>query len=228
LREAASADNPQPVLAACLATVVSLRNFWIPWPGPETRAQIATPLDGVKFAACWVDARVKFLECLVGTRQKWEMFAPSVDKSLTQVRARLFYDDDSEMIVHQGAEPPDLTHGGHGLFEERILSYEVYTQNDLLKSAGYCNLLAHRHPRNANGAKLVCIVLFCVWVDMPEPGVDALAHYQEQNRRIVTAPRLPGWYRSDSSRAVSWQVLPDYYMYDAVKGVGWPIDDDSP
>ncbi len=68
LSETASADNPDPVLAAYMATLVSLVDYLNPWPGPETREQITTLLDGVKYAACWVDARVKFLECLVGAQ----------------------------------------------------------------------------------------------------------------------------------------------------------------
>ncbi len=152
----------------------------------------------------------------------------TLDKSLTQVRARLFYDDGSEIIVHQGAEPADFTHGGHALFEERVLSYEVYTQNSDLNSEGYCNLLAHRHAHNANGAKLLWITLFCVQVDMPAPGDDALAHYQKQNRLTVTPPRLAGTFRSDRSRAVSEQVLPDRYEFDVARGKGRPLIDDTP
>ena len=227
LREAANADNPHPVLAAYMATAVSLRDYWNPWPSPAARDQMSTPLHGVQYAACWLDSRIKFLESLVGARQKWEMFAPSVVKFITHARAWLFYDDGSEIRLKQIAEPEDFTHGGHGLLEERILSYEVSTQYDESNSWGYCNLLAHRHPTNSKGAKLVYIVLYFVGVELPDPEADALAWYQEQNRLSAWPPRLAGKFRSDSEHAAYW-VYPDYYAFDAVSRQGGFIDDNIP
>jgi hypothetical protein len=212
--------TPDPVLAEYGAVACALADYCNPWPDHATREHIHSPLDGVEYAASWVDARIGFLECLVGVRQRWQMFAPSLDKAISHVRARLFYDDDTETIVHQLAEPADFTRGGHSWFEERILSHEVYTQMDASRSWGYCNLLAHRHARNASGAKLVYITLFCVWVMLPEPGVDAQAHYEQQNRLTASPPRLVGSFRSDSSRAASGQVWPDYFGFDVATGTG--------
>jgi hypothetical protein len=227
LRADAPSGNHFPVLADCGKTAVAIVQFCNPWPSSETRDLIESPLDLVRFVAAWLHSRVLFLERLVAIYEQWGMFAPVVDQTRIHTRARLFYDDGSEIVIRQRAEPADYTHYSHW-FEEKILGYEYLVQERDSNSYGYCNMLASRHLHNSDGAQLVAIVLFTVRVELAPPGADAMAHYKEQMRRTATPPRLPGYFRSDASRAASVQVRPDFYAFDVASWQGLPLNDDLP
>jgi hypothetical protein len=227
LRADAGPDNPYPVADAWLRAARSMVDYLNPWPSAKTRAQIQTPLDGVKCAACWLFGRVEFLERLAGLTERWDLYAPSVDKFIVPIRVRLSYSDGSEIVLRQRAEPADFTHFTHW-FEEKIVNYEyLVAEKNPEYCWGYCNLLAHQHARNPAGASLVRIVLFRVYVELVPPGNDALVHYQEQNRLTQSPPRSPNGYGSDRKLAAA-HVLPDFYEFDPLTKTGWQLEPDNP
>jgi hypothetical protein len=209
-----------PVLTACLRTAQAVGHYLVPWPAPETRKRIKSPLDAVKCGACWLYGRVLFVERLCGLHENWDLYAPSVDTFIYHTRARLCFSDGSDIVLKQHAEPEDFTHFGHW-FEERIVNYEYLVADDFSQSWAYCKLLAQRHPQNAQGAKLVRVVLFQVVVALVPPGGNAIAHYWWQNRLTASPPLSPGTFHSNRKRTISGQVFPDFFEFDVIKESGW-------
>jgi hypothetical protein len=201
-----------PVAFACLESAVDILKFCNPRPTSATLEKIKTPLDGVQYTAVWLNSRLDFLERLAGVHQEWIMFAPNVPKETVFLRARLIFEDDTDIIVRQLAEPEDLTKGGHGWLEERVTSHEYWAYEFSSSCWGYCNLLAHRYPRNEQGIPLKWIVLLYAATDRPPPGVDAITHYQKQNRLIATPPRIPHNSRSQTIKGATTQIH-DFYLY---------------
>jgi hypothetical protein len=157
------------------ATAEALRDFpeyFVPWPGAETRERLASPVDAAKWGPVWLVTRLAVLENIAGIDQEWPMFGPNVRKVRHLARARLRFADGSERTVRLVSDPEDLTRYSHW-FEEKVLDHEGLVgpgsgQNN--NNAGYCNLLLHRHPRNAAGSPLRTIELYMVRYDAPPPG----------------------------------------------------------
>jgi hypothetical protein len=198
----------------------SVWEFARPWPGPDSRARIHSWPDGGRFALCWLDSRLTFVENLLAVNQGWPMFSPNAVRHVEHVRARLLYADGTDRVVRQrAAEPDDLTRYARWN-KEKVLDYETRVDADDDDAClGYCNLLAHRYARNPSGAVLETIVLYQVVYDLAPPGVDARAHYEEQQRLTQDPPRLPGSARTDPARRAR-QVLDDFYEYDVATQVG--------
>src|SRR5262249_9422849 len=152
---------------------------------------------GGKFALCWLNTRLDFLECLAGIDQEWPMFSPNVSRGRRIARARLVFADGGEQIVRQTADPEDLTRYAHWN-QEKVLDYELHVNDDQEDATfGWCNLLAHRHPHNEQGSPLARILVFLVRYEYPPPDVDARAFLRAQ-----TGPPPD-------------QVAAPYYEYDA-------------
>jgi hypothetical protein len=246
LEEAAgktSNEKPHPVADDLLLTADSVWDYWKPWPDADTRAQIKTWSDGAKVTACWFHYRLGFVEHVCAINEGWPMFSPTVATSEILTRARLFYADDRDVVLRQVSEPEDYAHYCRWFYDKRGNYERSADDNDPDSCEGYCNFLLHRYGQNAEGAKLVKIVLFRVRVILPPPNVDPKAHYEEQNRRTASPPRRDGHYRSDRAgpaalvvgagagvtggrvvraNAALWtpQVLPDYYEYDVAERKG--------
>jgi hypothetical protein len=279
----ATDGNPHPAVKDCLVTADSVWNYWKPWPDAATCDRIKTWDDGAKITACWLYGHIAFMEHLVAIDEGWKMFSPNVTSANYHTRARLFYEDGSDVVIRQTVEPDDYRHYSHW-FKEKIQNYETRVDDDgETECFGYCNLLMHRHSHNASGSRLgpthliaqalgaqalapagppmgplvqvivaarvaesnrlVKIVLFQVKVKFPKPGVDPMAHYEEQNRLTTSPPRQPGQFRSDRARpavlivgagtgvtggeviranANLWtpQVLADFYEFDVAERKG--------
>jgi hypothetical protein len=222
----ANTDNPHPLRDRYGHTAISLLNFFVPWPGAETREQIESPLDAAKVAACWLDSRLDFLERLLAVQEQWAMFSEGIDHEKHHARARLYFDDGSTTVVRLRAEPEDLTQYRHW-FEERVINHEGQVPSSIRAAHGYCNLVAHRDVRGPKGARLVKIVVFKVEVRLAPPGVDARAHYQMQNHLVGNRPELAGDFRLETNLAGKL-ILPDYYEFDVDTRQGRWLGGQSP
>jgi hypothetical protein len=200
----ASPQSPHPVRDDVLAALGRTAVFFVPWPEKKTKAHLGPWRNRATFVFCWANSRLAFVENVVGFHQEWPMFSPNVSKRKYVTRARLIYADGSTYIVRNHADPEDLTNYAHW-FSEKVLSHELTVQegkgfaNDAF---GYCNLLAHQHPTNEEGAALATIRLFQVRYDFPPPGADARAFLAAQNGPPDD------------------QVYPDFYEYHAVTRTG--------
>ncbi len=245
-----SDDHPHPVFEEFMKTADSVWDYWKPWPDADTRPKIKSWTDGGKFTACWINSHLAFVEHVCAIDEGWPMFSPSVVSEHVLTRARLFYDDDSDVVLRQTSEPEDYGHFWRW-FNDKRGNYERHAVPDDDEGCqGYCNLLRHRYAQNAAGAKLVKIVLFRIKIVAPPPGTDPVAHYADQNRRTATPPRLPGQYRSDRARPAAlvagaaagptagravrrhaelWtpQVLADFYECDAATGKGTMLSEEK-
>jgi hypothetical protein len=201
----ATAENPDPRGDDLMRTLDSAWDFFKPWPEASARAKIRTWADRGKWALAWTSSRLEFAENLVGFNEEWPMFSPSVATVKHVARARLVYADGSERAVRGLCDPEDLTRYSHWL-EEKILDHELKVSEGgearARSNRGYCNLLAHRYPRNDAGAELTTIFLYMVRYDLAPPGVDA----REWLRRQSGPPR--------------GQVMADFFRYDVATGEG--------
>jgi hypothetical protein len=227
-------EHPDPLGDDIRKTLRSVRSFYNPWPGEKTRAKITDLRSGGKYAAVWLITRLDLLESTVGINEEWPMFSPSVSQSRWIARARVIYEDGSERLVRQLADPEDLTHYSHW-FQEKKLDYELkvrhkwndqdeYYGDD--ECNGWCNLLAHRYARNEAGSPVWRVVIYDVKYRYPPPGADAAAYLREQMRLtrhltreeyLANLPELPP--RSERHlrlvrSALPDQVYADYFEYD--------------
>jgi hypothetical protein len=201
------ADNPRPVFDRVMESADGVWNYLRPWPGPETRPRIHSWSDGGKWAVAWVNSRLEFAEDLAGIREYWPMFSPNAAKKAFVTRARLVYDDGSSRVVRNHADPEDLTRYSHW-HQEKVLDHELRVEDgDGDNCKGYCNLLAHRYPRNGAGAVLKMIYLYEVRIDLSPPDADPRAFYQEQMEWTRDRPR-------------GKQVRDDFYEYDVAARSG--------
>jgi hypothetical protein len=180
-------------------------DFLRPWPGRETRAELRGPEAWGKWTLAWTLSRLEFAENVVGINQEWPMFSPNVGKKRDLTRARLTYADGSEREIRLTADPEDLTNYAHW-FHEKILDYELHVADSpgrVPDCTGYCNLLAHRYPANAAGAKLVTISLFEVrYYYLPPDEEDPVAYLRAQ------------------SGPPADQIYPVYFIYDVATRKG--------
>jgi hypothetical protein len=217
LAKSASPDNPDPVTKDTLEALQSLRTFLTPWPDEETGENITTWTDAGKFTVVWLSSRLDFVENLIGFNEEWPMFSPNVGRHKSLARARLIYEDESERIIRNHGDPVDLNAYAHWN-EEKVLDHELKVRAKGAEDEcfGYCNMLAHRYPRNNNGSSLVRIRLFEVDYTLPPPGVDYRQWYLEQMR---LTPDYPG----DSPGPdldTKWQTNKSFYEFDVKKWSG--------
>jgi hypothetical protein len=126
-----------------------------------------------KYVVVWLNRRMSFGESLAGIEERWEMFSPGASRSKDLTRVRLTFADDTECVVHQNTDPEPLSGPYFRWNMDKILDHEMQAKDDSRyedECFGYCNLLAHRYPVNADGARLKKIRLFTVHYDYPPPG----------------------------------------------------------
>ena len=172
-------ENPAGIYEDMMESADSVWEFWRPWPGPKTRPHLDSVEAWGKFALCWLNSRYYFVEKLVGVGQEWPMFS-TVPKKRTFARSELIFADGTTQIIRQESDPQDLTSFSHwGM--QKVRYYELYVGEDSQACCkGYCNLLAHRHPRNEQGSELSKIRLFTVWYEYPTPDADPREHLRLQ------------------------------------------------
>ncbi len=200
----ATPEEPNPGGEEVMEALDSVWRFARPWPGEESRRHIRTAGDAGKFVFCWLCSRLAFLEALCGVDQGWPMFSPSVAHCAWVPRARLVFADGSERVVLPLADPGDPARYSRWP-QKKVVGYESKVRDGAGyadECFGWCNLLAHRHPRNDAGAPLVRVVIFQVRYDFPPPGADA--------RAFLAAQAGPP----------PEQVYPDFYEYDVASRHG--------
>ncbi len=179
-RKRADADHDL-VTERVMQSFDSLWDYFKPWPEAQSRKKMYGPGDAGKFAYCWMTTRLGFCENLVFAPQRWTMFSPNVGSWDPVVRARLVYQDGTRESQRTIAEPSDLAHHDNWRFlSEKWLQVTTKLQSDDDSRRGYCNLLAHRHPRNEAGSPLVKIELIELRYDYPPPDEDARAFLDRQ------------------------------------------------
>jgi hypothetical protein len=186
LADKTNEDGPDPVADRVLDSFDSLWEYFKPWPSSRTRKKIRSLDDAGKYTLCWLTTRLGFMEQLVRFEQRWTMFSPNVGKYDTAVRAKLVYADGSARFHRTEADPEDLTNYSHW-FKEKVLEYSTKLANDSDARLGYCNLLAHRYPKNEHGSPLVRIYLIKVRINYPPPDEEDIAGFM----RRQNGP--PGW-----------------------------------
>jgi hypothetical protein len=203
--QASAAADRDPRREEVMLTLDSAWDFFKPWPEAAARAKMRTWADGGKWALTWMSSRLEFAENLVGFNEEWPMFSPSVATRKYVARARLVFADGSERTVRGLCDPEDLTRYSHW-FEEKILDHELKVkeggEGKARDNKGYCNLLAHRHPRNDAGSGLKTIYLYMVRYNLAPPGADARE-----------------WLRGQTGPPKE-QVLKDFYEYDVAAREG--------
>jgi hypothetical protein len=206
LRAEATPERPYPVRDEVLDSLDSVWAFFKPWPTEKTRKHLHSGTDWGVYALCWLNSRLEFAENVLGFNEEWPMFSPNVSRLKRVARARLTYDDGSEIIQRNHGDPEDLTHYSHW-FEEKILDHELKVKDSSGnedEAFGYCNLLSHRYRLGPRGQQLVKIRLYMVRYYLPPPGEDARAFLAAQ-----TGKELP-----------EDQIGPDFYEYNVAQRRG--------
>jgi hypothetical protein len=136
----------------------------------------------LKYCLAWTATRLQWCECILNIDQEWPMFSPNVGKKKYPARARLLYADGTETLIRTRSDPGDLTcyfRWGPG----KYLGYDRGVADDSgyrwYACPGWCNLLSHQFPVNANGAPLKEIRIYQVRYDFPAPGVDQHAFFKD-------------------------------------------------
>lgn len=153
----------------------SLARYWNCVPTDETREKINSNADWVKYGLAWTASRLQFCECIVGIDQEWAMFSPNVGKRRYMTRARLFFEDGTEFTVYSRSEPDDYTsYSRWGEGKTLGVDRFVFSDHGMRYDAcpGYCNFIAHLHPKNDNGSPLQAILLYEFKVHFVPPGED--------------------------------------------------------
>jgi hypothetical protein len=165
----------EPVFREFQECGASLIDYWNFTPTQEQNEKLASTTDWAKYSLAWTASRLEWCECILGIDQEWPMFSPNVGKQRYATRARLLFDDNSEITIRPRSEP------------ENLLSYSRWSQGKNLgvdrfvfsdhgkryyACPGYCNFLAHRYTHNAKGSRLRAIVLYEVKFLFLPPGAD--------------------------------------------------------
>ena len=152
------------------------------------------------------------------------MFSPNAFRTSTVTRARLLYEDGSEVVIHPSTDPADLNRYTRW-FHAKVNDYETKACSDPGREDecfGWCNLLAHRHAHNASDSPLRKIRLFEATYYAVPPGVEPRSWYIEEMRLTPdhVPPHPPG---PDEDR--KWQTEPDFWEFDVVKRQGRYLKD---
>lgn len=179
-----------PVSERWMETLDSAWDFARPWPGKESRTKIDSWEKTGAWVSYWLGTRIGFPEKLLGLRQDWSMFSPSVATKKQLARARLVFADGSTQTVRLSCDPVDLTcYSYFGNY--RVMNYEDDVHSDGESRRGYFNLLKFRYPTNQHGAQLDTIFLYTFTYRFPGPDDDAAAFLRAQS-----GP--PGWEKTPS------------------------------
>jgi hypothetical protein len=163
------------------AAFASVARFFNPFPEQRTREKLTTNKARLKYTLTWLSSRWDLVENVLGYNEEWPMFSPNVSRVKHVARATLYYGDHSTCEVRIHGDPEDLTRYSHWN-EEKVLDHELKVKEERPDECfGYCNLLAHRYPRNDSGAALVKIRLRMVTYYLPKPEEDARARLAEQS-----------------------------------------------
>lgn len=182
--------HPAPVADRILESLDSVWEFAKPWPSARTRARIDSWPKAGMFAACWLNSRLEFVENVLGINEDWPMFSPNVSKRRTLARSKLLFADGSLQTIRLTADPANLTRYSHW-FQEKVLDYELKVDHSRDERVGYCNYLAHRHPRNAAGSPLLAIYVYTLIYYYPRPDMDPAAYLASQNGPPLDQVRVP-------------------------------------
>jgi hypothetical protein len=167
----------------------SVRDYFNPWPKAAVRAKLTSWDARGKYVVAWLASRLDIVENMCGINEEWPMFSPNVSKGKYVTRAVLQYADGTACLVRQNSEPADLTRFTHWNVE-KILDHETKVQwkpGRFDECWGWCNLLAHRYPRNEQGSTLVKILLYRVRIELPSPGQEPRSFYLKQMELIRDA-----------------------------------------
>ena len=207
-------SNPAPLRNRILHTLDSMWDFIRPWPSSAARAKIGSWQDVGAFAYCWLCSRLEFAkECCGVNEGTWSMYAPTVSNEFSMARFKLLFEDGTQQTIRLSSDPPDLTRYSHWS-TAKILYSEVEVRDSPHHRPGYCNLLAHRYPKNERDSPLRAILVYIVEYHLPPPRDDPVEFLRAQN-----GPPLD-------------QVGPVFFVYDVKtrKGeevTGWPDRDSS-
>ena len=161
-------------------TCDSLWDYAKPWPNKAVREQFCSWSDWGMYGVAWLGSRLAMVNNVIGIRQHWTMFSPTVAKGIGLPRARLLYADDTSRVVRSVLDPEDLTHFWRWLNQRRCDS-EKYLFDDELWRIGYYSFLRHQYPAADSGAPLAKILLYRVHYDFPAPDEDAAEVLRRQN-----------------------------------------------
>ncbi len=143
--------------------------------GPHI-SQWHTRLLWVKYSLAWTLTRCQWCEAILNIDQEWPMFSPNVSSKKYPARARLFYEDGTELTVRQRSDPEDLTayfRWGPGKYLGYDRGVADNSGSRWYACPGWANYLSHRHPFNENGSPLKEIQFYQVRYDFPPPLEDA-------------------------------------------------------
>ena len=161
----------------------SLVRYWNPVPADKTKKELTSEMAWLKYGLAWTASRLQWCECILGYDQEWPMFSPNVGRRRYVTRARLQYDDGSEITIRPRSEPEDLTSYSRWT-QGKIIGIDrfVFSDHSMRSYAcpGYCNFLAHRYARTANGSLLRSIVLYEVKFLFVPPDEDPHAFLIDQ------------------------------------------------
>jgi hypothetical protein len=175
--------SSEPALKAFKECGAALVRYWNPTPTDETAAELTSEIDWLKYGLAWTASRLQWCECILGADQEWPMFSPNVGKLRWATRARLRFEDGSEITIRQRSEPEDLTSYSRWS-QGKNLGYDRFVFSDHGRRwdacPGYCNLLSHRYSSNAKGSPLRAIILYEVKLNFVPPGEDAREFLRDQ------------------------------------------------
>ncbi|MBI3408559.1 MAG: hypothetical protein HY040_09415 [Planctomycetes bacterium] len=161
-------------------TLDSLWDFWRPWPAKEARMGFSSCEDWGLFALGWTGSRLDFINNLLGIRERWTMFSPTVDSMVALPRALLVFADGSTQVARSCLDPEDLTCFARWL-KQKQGDNEKYLFDDSEYRRGYFNHLHHQHPTSKSGAPLQRIYLYSVRYEFPPTAQDIAKVFSKQN-----------------------------------------------
>lgn len=182
-KRAEAGGSNDPVLKEFRECGESLVKYWNPTPSDETRPLLNSATDWGKYGLVWTASRLQWCECILGIDQEWPMFSPNVGRRKYASRARLRFEDGSEVTIRQRSEPEDYTSFSRWR-DGKNLGYDRFVLSDHGRRyeacPGYANFLSHRYPRNDAGSPLEAIIFYEVKLDFPPPDKDAREFLKQQ------------------------------------------------
>jgi hypothetical protein len=190
--------NPDPVADRVYASLHSVWSFFKPWPDQATRRKLTNWPDHGAYLLCWVASRLDFCEHVLGIRQDWSMFSPTVVLDQARSRARLvFADGSTEELRLPVSDTEDPSHYSRW-FADRVNNYEVEVgPRDKEACLGFCNRVAYLHRANAKGNPLVRIELFQVTYRLPSPDEPDPAGFLRRQKGPPANQRSKAFFAAD-------------------------------